>query len=263
MLKVNYPQFAERIDSEPVNIDEDLLEKKPETVIHHQSMTYRSKPVEIVEDSPEAKQKQYEQDKEKSQNLDAFTEEIVKGLENIKQVDKFYAESDYKERFKSIKYFEREEDQELKELYFQDQQSIKNMRDNLFHKVDGVIDIDMHGQVKITSSLKEPEKVGIQESGTYVMRDGKLVPGKSAVREQATFTNWYCSNADPEDIIRHRELMDRMHYRGPKWEGVGIPKSIIEEQNPVYRKVNDEPHPAEIKDQDLKEGKKEWEHVVR
>jgi hypothetical protein len=80
------------------------------------------------------------------------------------------------------------------------------------------------------------------------MRDGKLVPGKSAVREQATFTNWYCSNADPEDIIRHRELMDRMHYRGPKWEGVGIPKSIIEEQNPVYRKVNDEPHPAEIKD---------------
>jgi hypothetical protein len=81
-------------------------------------MTYRSQPVEIVEDSPEAKQKQYEQDKEKSQNLDAFTEEIVKGLENIKQVDKFYAESDYKERFKSIKYFEREEDQELKELYF-------------------------------------------------------------------------------------------------------------------------------------------------
>jgi len=31
--------------------------------------------------------------------------------------------------------------------------------------------------------------------------------------------------------------MDRMHYRGPKWEGVGIPKSIMEEENPVYKKV--------------------------
>lgn len=136
------------------------------------------------------------------------------------------------------------------------------MRDNLKNKVDGVIDIDMHGNMKVTAN-KEPEGQGIQESGTYVMRDGKLVPGKGAVREQATFSNWYCSNADPEDIRRHRELMDRMHYRGPKWEGVGIPKSIIEEQNPVYRKVQSDPHPSDIKDENLKEGSKEWEHVVR
>jgi len=81
-------------------------------------MADRGQQVEIVEDSTEAKQKQYEQDKEKSQKLDAFTEEIVKGLESIKQIDKFYAESDYKERFKSIKYFEREEDPELRELYY-------------------------------------------------------------------------------------------------------------------------------------------------
>ena len=33
MLKVNYPQLAERIDSEPINIDEDLLSQKSETVI--------------------------------------------------------------------------------------------------------------------------------------------------------------------------------------------------------------------------------------
>ena len=89
------------------------------------------------------------------------------------------------------------------------------------------------------------------------------MPGKGAVREQATFSNWYCSNADPEDILKHRELMDRMHYRGPKWEGIGIPKSVIEETSPVYRKVEGDPHPSEIVDPNLKEGKKEWEHVVR
>lgn len=55
--------------------------------------------------------------------------------------------------------------------------------------------------------------------------------------------------------------MDRMNYRGPKWEGIGIPKSIIEEKDPVYRKVEAEQHPSTFKD--AKEGKKEFEYVVR
>lgn len=55
--------------------------------------------------------------------------------------------------------------------------------------------------------------------------------------------------------------MDRMNYRGPKWEGVGIPKSIIEEKMPVYRKVDPEPHPMEAHPD--KEGKKGFEYVVR
>ena len=46
-----------------------------------------------------------------------------------------------------------------------------------------------------------------------------------------------------------------------KWEGIGIPKSIIEEKNPVYRKVDPEPHPSTLTDR--KEGKKEFEYVVR
>lgn len=79
-----------------------------------------------------------------------------------------------------------------------------------------------------------------------MLRNGKLVPGKGMVREEATFSNWYCSNADPEDLRRHRELMDRMNYRGPKWEGQGVPKSVIEEVDPVYRKVDPEPHPSTI-----------------
>ena len=163
-----------------------------------------------------------------------MTNEIVKGLEAIKEVDKFYAASDYKERFKSIKYVDREDDPELRQLYEQDQQAIQTISQNLKGKVDGVIEMDLHGNMSIQATN---DQTGIKESGTYVLRDGKLVPGKGAVREQATFSNWYCSNADPEDIRRHRELMDRMHYRGPKWEGVGVPKSVIEETNPVYRKV--------------------------
>lgn len=55
--------------------------------------------------------------------------------------------------------------------------------------------------------------------------------------------------------------MDRMNYRGPKWEGIGIPKSIIEEKDPVYRKVEPEVHPSMRPE--LKEGKKGWETVVR
>lgn len=119
-------------------------------------------------------------------------------------------------------------------------------------KVDGELSIDLHGNIA---------REGIQSTGTYVMRNGKLVEGKGEVREQATYSNWYCSNADPEDIRRHREMMDRMNYRGPKWEGIGIPKSIIEEHDPTYRKVEGEMHPSMAKD--AKEGKKEFEYVVR
>ena len=107
----------------------------------------------------------------------------------------------------------------------------------------------------------EPKKEGITGTGTYVLRNGKLVPGKGMVREEATFSNWYCSNADPEDLRRHRELMDRMNYRGPKWEGQGVPKSVIEEVDPVYRKVEPEAHPSTIPH--AKEGKKDFEYVVR
>ena len=55
--------------------------------------------------------------------------------------------------------------------------------------------------------------------------------------------------------------MDRMHYRGPKWEGVGVPKSILEEFDPRYRKVDAEEHPSKMHPE--KEGKKDFEYVVR
>lgn len=55
--------------------------------------------------------------------------------------------------------------------------------------------------------------------------------------------------------------MDRMHYRGPKWEGIGVPKSILEEYDPTYKKAENEAHPMEAHPD--KEGKKDFEYVVR
>ena len=55
--------------------------------------------------------------------------------------------------------------------------------------------------------------------------------------------------------------MDRMNYKGPKWEGIGVPKSILEEENPVYRHREEEPHPSTYAPK--KEGTKDWESVVR
>ena len=60
-----------------------------------------------------------------------------------------------------------------------------------------------------SEEVKKEEEGGITDSGTYILRDGKLVKGKAERREQATYSNWYASNADPEDIYKHRELMDR------------------------------------------------------
>lgn len=140
------------------------------------------------------------------------------------------------------------------------------MQESLKGKIDGQIDMDMHGNFTFRPADApfrpiDEETGGIQGPGTYILRDGKLVPGKGETREQAQYSNWYCSNADPEDIRRHRELMDRMHYRGPKWEGVGVPKSILEEFDPEYRKVDPDPHPMDAHPE--KEGKKEFEYVVR
>jgi hypothetical protein len=144
------------------------------------------------------------------------------------------------------------------------------LHETLKDQIDGEIDLDMHGNVTFREYNKKGASNegdsgsgggGIQGPGTYVLRNGQLVPGTGELREQAQYSNWYCSNADPEDIRRHRELMDRMNYRGPKWEGVGVPKSILEEYDPTYRKVEADPHPMEAHPE--KEGKKEFEYVVR
>ena len=61
------------------------------------------------------------------------------------------------------------------------------------------------------------------------------------------FSNWYSGNVDPEDLRRHKELLDRQHFGGPVWDGKGRPKSLIEEledPNMVFEEGKGEDHPG-------------------
>jgi hypothetical protein len=56
-------------------------------------------------------------DREKSLQMNQTTTELIKQLEGMKQVDKAYEESGYRETFKRIEYVDREEDLELKAMF--------------------------------------------------------------------------------------------------------------------------------------------------
>ena len=81
---------------------------------------------------------------------------------------------------------------------------------------------------------KEETQVNNDKSGKYIMKDGKLVKGEAERRSLVDFSNWVASHVDPEDLKKHRELLDRQHFRGPVWEGKKIPPSILDEQNPLF-----------------------------
>ena len=51
------------------------------------------------------------------------------------------------------------------------------------------------------------------------MKDGEAKEGKSEDLVNVNWSNWYGGNADPEDLQRHKALVDRQHFAGPVWEG--------------------------------------------
>lgn len=156
-------------------------------------------------------------DKRHSDAIDAFTDELVGELEKTtRALDDAFKAAGSGEHLRNLEYVEREEDEELKAMYLKEKERVDKLAEEMGDKIDGELNMDLHGNITFKGKEPEPEKEeGITEAGTYILRDGKLVKGKAELREQAQFSNWYCSNADPEDIRRHRELMDRMHYRGP------------------------------------------------
>lgn len=155
-------------------------------------------------------------DSKHKEKIDQFTDEVVKALEGQKAFDKEYEKSGKSEQFRNIEYVEREEDPEIKEIFEKENRRFQNLAKDLYGKIDGELDMDLHGNITHRAKgQKQGEVDGLTDSGTYILRDGKLVKGKAEVREQASFSNWYCANADPEDIRKHREMMDRMSYRGP------------------------------------------------
>lgn len=63
--------------------------------------------------------------------------------------------------------------------------------------------------------------------------------GKADRKEKVDYSNWHAGNVDPDDLKkyfylwrRHKDLLDRQHFRGPFWEGKPMPKSVLNDQNP-------------------------------
>lgn len=49
-------------------------------------------------------------------------------------------------------------------------------------------------------------------------------------REKVAYSNWYAGNVDPEELHKHKELMDRQYFGGPVWDGIEKPVSIMNDQ---------------------------------
>ena len=101
----------------------------------------------------------------------------------MKEWDKLYEESKLADRFKNVKYADREEDAELRQAYEAEQEKLDGLSGRLAGKIDGEINLDLHGNLTFRDKPGEKPKEGIQSTGTYVLRDGKLVEGKGMVRE--------------------------------------------------------------------------------
>lgn len=106
--------------------------------------------------------------------------------------------------------------------------------------MDGELKMNMYGEVMIDfykdkedgeECLKDQEsnksQMGVK---TYVWRDGKLVEGKAKERKTVSYSNWHGGHLNPDDLRKHRELLDRQHYGGPLWEGIKY-RSIIEDSS--------------------------------
>lgn len=79
--------------------------------------------------------------------VEGQTDEIIKSLEFLKNIK---SKGDLVDDLtKDIKYVDREEDPELKEMYEQEKKRFENLAKEYESKVDGEIDMDMHGNIKI------------------------------------------------------------------------------------------------------------------
>lgn len=192
MLRVNFPYAFEQPGASSLEAEHDpLAERKREAAPALEKPATRVS-LDDDEDSMESQEKRKEvlaKDKARFEALDAQTAELVKQMEVLKQVDEMNREviARQQEELRKRRYVEREEDPEIKRLYEQEQERFLKMQETLGDKIDGEIDMDLHGNFTFrpAKGKEEVKTEGIQGPGTYVLRDGKLVPGKAEVREQA------------------------------------------------------------------------------
>ena len=127
--------------------------------------------------------------------------------------------------------------------------------EEIFHNYQQIEDLPSLETIKnraenkllILEMTSEPKIAPIPIPGVknYIVKDGRVEEGKSEVKFSPEYSNWYGGNVDPQDLRRHKDLLDRQHYSGPFWEGRPRNPSVIDEENPKYEKVDPEPHPDE------------------
>ena len=109
---------------------------------------------------------------------------MIKQMEKIDSIEKLAQESGHAERFKNLRYVDRgvaEESLKTSASYEVDRDFLP--RSGLEGFVDGELSVDLHGNLEMVEHEQKPQEGGLKEPGTYVLRNGKLVPGKGMVRE--------------------------------------------------------------------------------
>ncbi|CAK69075.1 unnamed protein product (macronuclear) [Paramecium tetraurelia] len=101
------------------------------------------------------------------------------------------------------------------------------------------------------------------KKGTYIYQNGNLVQGQAEKRKEVDYSNWYAANVDPDDLKKHKELLDRQHFSGPFWEGKPMPKSILDEENPNTLMYSDERPEKELNPNLKQERSGKFEKVKR
>lgn len=123
--------------------------------------------------------------------------------------------------------------------------------------------------------FKSSTEKTIDKSGIYKWVDGKLIESQHEPRFQTEHTNWDAGNADPEDLQKHKELLDRQYFSGPVWESRSKPTKCEDDVEALlldYAEMEGETNPNEItpeqikeegglEDETVKEG--EWKSVRR
>lgn len=276
----NYSEKAENFDY--TNIIKMMESDQKPTEEHNQ----------LVNNAEMAKQAQDETYTDVSKSEQLFS--VFSNNKNMSQEEyiQFY------EKVKPILENKSMDEDEKRDLYLKELR--KHEEDWTMKNLDGVISFDKYGEFKfkffkdeehtnknenyekLENQSKISSKSNIEMSNTdsnsdsknqstgtktFVWRDGKLIKGKAQERKVVTYSNWHSGNQNPDDMRKHRELLDRQHYGGPLWEGIKYVGNMSRGQSEVVIPgptaedlENLQNHQISLPE---KEGKKEIIEVVR
>jgi hypothetical protein len=233
-------------DIDPTNVeilkDKKIIKKLKENYIE----TLKSQGIQDAEEQAEKVDfdKQYEEYKRgnnsnQTENFEKYadvskSDEIFSSLNNKRISDSDLEQ--FNSKVKPILENPNISEDDKKKLFLSE---LKKAEDSWTEKnLDGEITYNLYGEFKF-KFFKDEEKIpeekheeiennkkneNIQDNSngkkTYVWRDGKLVEGKAKERKSVTYSNWHSGHLNPDDVRKHRELLDRQHYGGPLWDGI-------------------------------------------